>query len=360
MDKERKQYDLILKQPSIKIADMLRKKGINSISAEDVKFMLKDIGNFFKLLNSDLHIFIVIDYKRDGILEKSILSSKTIDEIMKISCKDNYIMFLDKNCYMIENKLLKEVITEIINIRKYRLPYESIFELSQLFNSTFIYGYGGKYDIYHEGMLIQPSCCVDLSFIHNKVLSRIKPISNYEELINDHFAQCVKHSQATDHWDNKDKRILRSSPEDIFKNSLWYYLYMFSEDTNNVIAEYPLRSGNRIDIYVQSRNNEVYFFEIKVLGKYYTENDNGYSEYKDNRVHHGLNQAIVYINEFKDNSQDIEKAELIIYDAREKQEPIIIPQNEKHEKLSEPQYLYLESKNATNKARIMTSIKKSS
>lgn len=358
-----KKATTIFKQPSFRIVDMLRKKDSTiDISTDILKYLLSDISNFFKLLiESNLHVFFVIDYKNEGDIGKNILSSKVIQEIKELSRKSLYVYILDKNCHIIESVILSEEISVVFDNTVGRFSYEKVSALADQYESTFIYGYDDKFDVYHEGKLIQPACSIDLSQIPKKLMSCIKPLSQYKELIEEHFNQCVKYSQATDHWNNKANRVLRSSPEDIFKNSLWFYLYMFSEDTNgNVIAEYPLRSGDRIDIYAQTKDYKSYIFEVKVLGKYYSEQDRGFLEYKEDRVHHGLNQTIVYLNELKDNLHDIEKAELIVYDARETQNSITIPESEQHDKIGEPRYFYLESKNATNKARMMTSSRKSS
>lgn len=362
MDKLHIKANTIFKQPSFRIKDMLLKEDNNiDVSSDEIKYMLKDIGSFFKLLeDTNLHIFIVIDYYKVGDINKHILASRVINEVEELSRKDLSIHYLDKDCHLIESKSLNEVISDELETQDERYSSEVISELSDVFSATFIYGNSSKYDIFHNGKLIKPACGIDFNYIPNQIFSCIKPISKYKELVEDHFKQCVKYSQATDHWANKERRILRSSPEDIFKNSLWYYLYMFSEDANDVIAEYPLRSGNRIDICVQAHDSKIYFFEVKVLGKYFSQNDKGYQEYRDDRVHHGLNQSIIYINELKDNFIDVEYAELVIYDARETQENIDITDNERHEKVGEPHYLYLESKNATKKAKEKTSARKSS
>lgn len=344
-DKIRKKTFSILKQPAYKIWNMLKKSSIDSITSDEIRFLLEDIKRFLKnVYKYDTMLFFAIDYHNNGEENNYILNDKILKRIMEISSEQCYIHFLDKNANLLESKKIFDIDFEDVQIDECDIDGESIPALADLFKYTFIFSKGIRYEVYHCGRILDYSPIEGSQIIPGKLISKMKPISEYNEIIKDHFNECVRLAQQTDHWHNKANRILRDSCEDIFKKSLWYYMNQFSLDAIEVTPEFQLPSQSQIDILARTSKNDVYIFEVKVLGDYFSKKSKkGYNTYNNERVHEGMLQAKQYIEQCK----EIKRGAVVVYDARKNQEDINVMVEETHIKLDLPIYLYLESDSAT-------------
>lgn len=338
----------ILKQPAYRISDMLKKTSNNSISSDTIRICLDYIKSFCKeVYKQNIMIFFVIDYDKFGGEDNFILRDNVMSHILKLSAKDHCIHYLDINANLLESIRIYDIHFNDVYIEENTVVPEDVTAISDLFDSTFIFSYGVRFETYHSGKLLEYKFLDGEQFIYGKISSKMKPISKYKEIIIDHYNSCVKLSQGIDYWHNKNNRILRNSPEDIFKKSLWSYIYYFSNDTIDVIQEYQLPSESKIDILARTSRDTTYIFEIKVLGRCLSLGDKKeYYTYSDERVHEGLIQTKQYIEQLS----NVTRATVVVYDGRDEQVDICIPDEEKHIKLDEPLLLYLESDNATETA----------
>lgn len=335
----------ILKQPAFRISDMIKKTYDYDISSDLIRIILDYIKSFCKkVYMNNAMIFFIIDYTKNGENSNFILYPSIMDKILSLSTQNYYFHYLDKHGNLLISKKICDINFSGTKIEENDIAYENISAISDLIDSTFVFSYRINYEVYHTGKLIESSYLNGESFIPGKILEKCKPISKYKEIINDHYDDCVKLSQGIDYWHNKGKRILRNSCEDIFKKSLWYYMYIFAYDAIEVTPEFQLPSESRIDILARTSKNDIYIFEVKVLGDYVSLSDQEkFHTYSEERVHEGMLQVKQYIEQIK----DLTRGTLVVYDGRNERIQIPIPKDEKHIKLDDPLYLYLESDSAT-------------
>lgn len=139
-------------------------------------------------------------------------------------------------------------------------------------------------------------------------LSRLA--KDFPLIILDHYQKHVKYAQATEHWNDRDKRILRCAPqktEFIFHKDLWNWLEDHKTDFI-VFGEVNKLSPDRTDIeLITIKGAKRYILEIKWLGK----NANN-TEYKEDRIEQGIKQIKQYLQ--RDRQTLI--AALVIYNGR--------------------------------------------
>lgn len=358
MNNPRKKYRSfsILKQPAYRIYNYLLKDKQINVNVEDIRLVIENVKKFFRNnYRENISLIFVIDFENE-VDDNYINRNDITKEIMSESAKEICVNYIDINCNLIKITKLRELeFNRDEEFDQDSLDYDDVSYFSEYINATVMYIEGINYEVYYSGKMLESDVIEGSRNIYGKISKDMLPISEYKKLIENHHQQCIKYANGSDHWKNKKERILRDSCEDIFKKSLWFYMDKFILDAVEVIPEYNLSSGNRIDIVVRSEKNNFYAFEVKVLGDLYRGvKDNGdavkITSYAEDRVHHGLYQLIVYLNEDK----NIYRGVLVVYDGRKQVEDIDISENEKHIKLDLPLYLYLESENATEKAKKLT------
>lgn len=149
------------------------------------------------------------------------------------------------------------------------------------------------------------------------------PVSDYRILTKNHFEEHIINEKKLVYWDNKSKRLLKKSPENIFHKSLYAYLDI-NLANGRVDCELSNKGGNdRLDIQLVSFDTEeVYILEIKWMGKSCTT-----TSYSKTDMENAFGQLNIYL----ENNSDACKGALVIYDASLKDEKIIC-------KLSKPSY----------------------
>lgn len=182
----------------------------------------------------------------------------------------------------------------------------------KLFTTVFHYD-SGDYTVLDEGPVIESKKNLfDRQFPRGRLSEYYRPIAQWDDLLSEHFRECVQEAAQTKHWQNKNLRILRSAPEDIFKGSLWWYLNTFTLDALKVKQEYPVDGGGvkPVDVCVMLANGDEYFFEVKWLGKA----QGGKSVYPmdDTQALAGKDQLINYLN----SSQTAVLGCCVVYDGR--------------------------------------------
>lgn len=136
-----------------------------------------------------------------------------------------------------------------------------------------------------------------------------RPAEDYHLIAYDHFIHHIKYAQETDHWANREKRILRCKPrktELIFHKSLLNWLEIHGTGFFT-FAEVEKLTPDRTDIELVTKNGKKYVLEIKWLG----ENENGTS-YPESRICKGIEQ----IEEYLKRDKKILIASLLVYNAR--------------------------------------------
>ncbi len=137
---------------------------------------------------------------------------------------------------------------------------------------------------------------------------------DYEFAVRDHYREQVKYWQMTDHWHNRQKRILRKSlgsrktTESIFHHSLFFWLNQNLDA--HVRREPKTVESDEPDIEIASFSGKFFVIEVKWLGSA------GGSPYLRPR----LVKAIGQVNTYLKKQKDVNKATLVVYDARKREE----------------------------------------
>jgi hypothetical protein len=122
----------------------------------------------------------------------------------------------------------------------------------------------------------------------------------------------------------KHSKLLVVKPEKIFQMELERFLKDNCIDTvlNEVRNDYE----ERYDIWVGTNQNEIYVLEIKWLGKSITPSGNINAKYNTSeRAIEGGYQLKDYLENPSQSVRGIHQAVLVLYDAREKMEDIVYP-----------------------------------
>lgn len=171
------------------------------------------------------------------------------------------------------------------------------------------------------------------------------PIEDYRSIINKHNKEILVGQRGVHYWENKSKRKLRSSPEEIFRSSL--ALYMEDHVANGFVDEEASNNNtdDRCDIIVRHiSKRKDYLFELKWLGK-----SAGSSWETESEVQMQVNSGVEQVLEYIERNDNCCNALLLIYDARTESEDYIFEGKEEWDERVDknPMFIYLVSKSAS-------------
>jgi hypothetical protein len=135
---------------------------------------------------------------------------------------------------------------------------------------------------------------------------------DYEYSILDHYSECVRYGQSTDHWSNKPARILfalkgTSKTEDIFHRDL--HLWLEKHLQAQVWRGPKDTTRDELDIIIISPRGRTYLVEIKWIGV-----NSNHTKYTINDISKGIGQMNTYLTK----QTRISKGTLVAYDGRDK------------------------------------------
>ncbi|MEQ9265040.1 MAG: hypothetical protein RLN81_07470 [Balneolaceae bacterium] len=222
---------------------------------------------------------------------------------------------------------------------------EDVVDLS-MNNKQFIYFIidGASLEVFIDGRLIKQ---IGNIFSPDRAIQfkYHQPIENYRTIVNVHNHKILTAHSGSQHWINKRKRILRSSPEKIFRTSLALYMddhiangYVDEEASNN-------NSDDSCDIIVHHyEKKKDYLFELKWLGK-----SEGTDIVKEEKVKYQLESGLEQVHIYLERNDGCCNAHLIIYDGREEtKEHNFEDKDEWDERIDKnPQFVHLVSKSAS-------------
>lgn len=172
------------------------------------------------------------------------------------------------------------------------------------------------------------------------------PIAEFEMLLEEHKKNCVDDEKGFTYWNDKQKRILRASPENtesIFHRNLLNWLRIFVTDYLKIYAEPEGFGQCKTDITVVTHGG-CSVIELKWLGK----NENN-TDYGQDRIEEGIIQIKIYLDK-----EEYVCGYLVLYDGR----PIDNHKNDSgynenllHPKCKHPFILFLESESPSQSAR---------
>jgi hypothetical protein len=222
----------------------------------------------------------------------------------------------------LSNALSKDINAFIINPNLDIVSYDNLTDLSDASVSQYsknsqacvLYVFGAEMIIFAKGYLvkhinIQKPLIKDPTRLNYGVDAH-----NYELAIKNHFQKIRFGGIHSDHWQDRDLRILRAKPtktEKLFHMNLWRWLDANLNDAD-VLGEVQKISNDRTDIEIRvRRDGTLYIIEVKWLGV----NENK-TEYKEDRVRKGISQVNNYIEREKFQSEVC----LVAYDGRSEDE----------------------------------------
>jgi hypothetical protein len=159
-----------------------------------------------------------------------------------------------------------------------------------------------------------------------------------------HLVNSGENIGSKDDFVANNSQLLENKPEDRFRESLRAFL---KENMKNDILfgkEYILENFNRLDINIFDDYGDLYFIEVKWVGKSINpDGDRILTEYTSNDINPAaVNQSIRYIKELFESKQNIKIGYLAVFDARYEEmqdtfsnfdEELIPPEDMKYYKL---------------------------
>lgn len=169
----------------------------------------------------------------------------------------------------------------------------------------------GQYlEFYADGRCVKEIDILNPRSSPRQLTKLSRQAKDFPLIILDHYQKHVKYAQSTEHWDDRDKRILRCAPqktEFIFHKDLWNWLEDHKTDFI-VYGEAKKLSPDRTDIeLVTIKGAKRYILEVKWLGK----NANN-TEYNEDRIEQGIKQ----IKQYLQRERQTLIAALVIYNGR--------------------------------------------
>lgn len=143
------------------------------------------------------------------------------------------------------------------------------------------------------------------------------PISEYKKLLEKFHDTKVKKEQGFWYWENKNDFILMKKPEKHFRKHLANFL---KENTSDAVTEEYAVNGtdDKVDIAVFTRDFQLYFFEVKWLGK----SEKG--GYEGSSAISCINSGLLQLNTYLKTEKKTECGALVVFDGRKEQEEIQI------------------------------------
>ncbi|MFP3392014.1 hypothetical protein [Brevibacillus sp. SIMBA_040] len=168
-------------------------------------------------------------------------------------------------------------------------------------------------------------------------------ISHYKDLLERFFNEKVQYDTFKHYFVYKNElpkslyglldkhpKLLKVKPEERFQRELEYFLRENCRD--QVLTEVRNKFGERYDVWIATRDDKLYVFEIKWLGKSITAEGNVFREYDDpERAIEGAYQLKKYVDDRESYSKIIGGdfriycGVLLIYDARENMSTLTSP-----------------------------------
>lgn len=137
--------------------------------------------------------------------------------------------------------------------------------LSQL-KKVAVFWVGADFQIYCKGHPWSPKHKIEvLREIKSKKRDSLLSMTEYETVLRTHYEQCVRDEARVKYWFKRNE-LLQPSPEAIFQLSLWSFIDREVEWIE-VAREPMFKDASRCDIKVITDNLDIYFIEIKWIGK---------------------------------------------------------------------------------------------
>ena len=172
------------------------------------------------------------------------------------------------------------------------------------------------------------------------------PIAEYKILINRYSKNEIQKGRFDYWWLDKQNFLLIGSPEKDFRKQLAWF---FRENTFDIVDEecFVEATANRTDIKVTTVLNEIYYFEIKWLGK-----NNG-SNYEGMQAIKTVNGGFEQLNDYLKINKNALCGVLVIYDARKELKEIeLLEQIKLNKKIDkEPVFIVLNPKSSSTKSK---------
>jgi hypothetical protein len=140
----------------------------------------------------------------------------------------------------------------------------AVQNLSQM-RGIVVFWVGAEFQIFCKGAKWNPNNKkAVLREIKSKKRDSLLLMANYENVIRAHFDNYVRDEARVDYWFERNKLLL-PSPEKIFQKSLWSFL---DREVDCEAAREPMfKDSSRCDIKVVTDNYDLYFIEIKWIGR---------------------------------------------------------------------------------------------
>jgi len=171
---------------------------------------------------------------------------------------------------------------------------------------------GCSLQVFYKGMIIaEPPLDKRIGQLTGKEL----PISEFRALLRKFHDTKVKKEQGFLYWENKKEFILLKRPEKHFRKHLANFLKENTFDA--VIEEYSVNgTDDKVDIAVYTRDFQLYFFEVKWLGK------SEKCRYEGSSAQNCLNSGLLQLNMYLKTETKAKSGVLVVFDGR--REPLEI------------------------------------
>lgn len=141
----------------------------------------------------------------------------------------------------------------------------AVRQLSQI-EKVAVFWLGPEFEIFCKGFPWTPQHKKEvLREIKSKKRKSVLSMTNYMTVLNTHFEQYVRDEARMKYW-FKPNELLQPSPEKLFQQSLWSFIDLEVE-TLEVSREPMFKDASRCDIRVIAENFDLYFIEVKWIGK---------------------------------------------------------------------------------------------
>lgn len=288
--------------------------------------------NWEVVKNHNVQCTILIDETNKGDSENQIKNYNFIQDLGQIiqsSGKKSMLYVVDNEGHLIN----KEVKDEI--------PYQHLVDHSKKQQKIIIFCGIQGLDVLINGVPFQSENRLD-SYSDVINYRSLVDISHYKELLEKFFHERIQFDPFKSFFVYKgeipkDKhklldqhpKLLKVKPEERFQREFEYFLKKNCLD--KVLTEVRNKLGERYDVWVVTRDDRLYVFEIKWLGKSITAEGNIFDEYKvAERALEGAYQLKKYIDDSETYSRllgdfRIYCGILLTYDAREQPDDFNFP-----------------------------------
>lgn len=141
----------------------------------------------------------------------------------------------------------------------------AVRQLSQIEEAA-VFWLGPEFEIFCKGFPWTPKHKSEvLREIKSKKRRSVLSMTDYMAVLNTHFEQHVRDEARMKYWFKRNE-LLQPSPEELFQQSLWSFIDSEVE-TLEVSREPMFKDASRCDIKVIAENLDLYFIEVKWIGK---------------------------------------------------------------------------------------------